>query len=276
MIYIIESNQFNKYLRESVLDTTKDVLNPIFWKNDKLKSEIKDAILDAIDSVLDNYDEVYFVGSSTGYNYNEDTDVDIHIIINDITEKEADDLFNKLPTELFFETHPVQFYVEADEEFDEAKGSVYDILNDKWIIKPIKPDFKVPYEYVMEVSKIFMSGIDDRIQELKTDIIDLKFLEDNNEEERCKIKRDEIKADLDSLYMLKNLLYDMRTGSYTGADMNFFKQFGKGNESLQNMVYKMIEKAGYLENIKQYLVLRKKLKDKGFNSSKDVEQINNK
>jgi ankyrin repeat protein/8-oxo-dGTP pyrophosphatase MutT (NUDIX family) len=269
---IKEEKELKNLIKESILDPTQENLLPDIWEDNKsIKSKFRKTVIDIIDrSIGKIYDGVYFVGSLTGYNYVDDTDIDIHIIKKDIKKAMTDEFYKKLPINYRVKNHPLQFYVEPKEDFDEAKGGVYDLLKNKWVTESKKPAFKAPFEYVTEVAKIFMSGIDDRVQEFETDMLELQFLARSNaldKKTRMKTKERELEADLDSLYMLKNLLYNMRSGSYKpGKDekeFNFLMSFGQGNESLQNMVYKMLEKAGYMEKIKKYLVMRRKVRDGG-------------
>lgn len=251
-------------LEENVLDPIQPSLNPLLFNSqENVKQGVVDAIIKVVYSIIEKNRVVgiYFVGSSTGYQYNSASDIDIHVWVANLSETESEDLYEKFPKNLFFQTHPIQFYVEEREEFSDSKGSVYDLLKSEWVIKPKQEFVQVPFEYVLEVSRGFMAYIDTQITSYESTALEYsRLFDDNSSKELLNAKLLEMKASLDSLYILKDMMYRLRSGGYQGEMFNLFIPFSKGNYSIQNMIYKMLERTGYLAKLKKYSQLRHGLK----------------
>ena len=67
------------------------------------------------------------------------------------------------------------YYLTLDDSGINNADSSYDLLDNKWIKKPIKSNYKVPYNYGLEIAKFFMYGIDNKIAELDRDLQELKI-----------------------------------------------------------------------------------------------------
>lgn len=263
--------------RESVLDAPKDELNPNIWENNKLKANVKKQIFDIIKEYLNGYEivQILLIGSNTGYQYNDETDVDIHIQVNDVSADELNDIYDGIPQVNVEGTdNPLQFYIHSDDEFGgkSGKGSYYDLMNDEWIEEPVKENESIPYTYIIEIAKTFMSGFDNRMMEYDSDVMEQQLYKDyvgsiTDEKEKQKVVSriefldDEIKADLDAIYTLYTMLYEYRrTGYDTESNYDYLIVSGMGNKAIQNMVYKILEKFGYKKKVGQYLQKRKGLK----------------
>ena len=72
-----------------------DTLNPKLWENNLLKSEIKDKLIKIYKTFVDKLQEdeipvdvvdVLLLGSNASYNYTDNSDIDLHIVVdfNDI------------------------------------------------------------------------------------------------------------------------------------------------------------------------------------------------
>jgi hypothetical protein len=267
---------------ESVLDTPRDKLNPAIWNDDKtIKPELEQQVMADVRKFLkgQKIESIHFQGSNTGYQYNDTTDIDIHIRIDGLSDEEANDLYDQMPkgVNLKGTTHPINYYIYSGDETKgtKGKGAIYDLLNDKWIIEPEKEDVKVPYNYLLNISDIFMLGIDGQIARYENSKRELEIY--NHEKEantedcedgkkeidiRIAAKEQEIEANLDSLVLIANMLWDMRTNSYKTdkKDLGLFIKMSIGNTSIQNMIYKLLEKFGYKEKLGKYFQVQKKLK----------------
>lgn len=116
-----------------------DTLNPkLFDENNKLKPEVHDKILEIVDEFVKGLEEdgikikvkdVKIVGSNCSYNYNKDSDLDVHIVADTKDLECPDDLYpllysayrsiwnNKI--DIDFYGIPVELYVETiDDEID--------------------------------------------------------------------------------------------------------------------------------------------------------------
>ena len=63
-------------------------LNPKLFKDNKIKSNVRQAILDIVGEFKEfleipiNVLDIRIVGSNAAYNYKDDSDLDIHLIVN--------------------------------------------------------------------------------------------------------------------------------------------------------------------------------------------------
>jgi hypothetical protein len=261
---------------ESVLDAPQETLNPKIWNDTKLKPEVRDFILKTLEEFkLPGVQRISFVGSNTGFQYTDTSDMDIHIWIPDTTEEQGHKFKEIFPQDLKLPGTeiPVQFYVIGVDESKgfEGKGAMYDVEKDEWIIPPLRSDIKVPYSHIMEIAKFFMEGIDNRCMELEADEKELEHLikyietvkeEDEKKEIQAKIdaKKAKLVADIDSIIVADEVLYGYRSDAYSGKLFGTNLQMGTGNESVQAAVYKVIEELGYKQKIKDGLAKKEKYK----------------
>jgi len=151
-----------------------NTLNPKLWdEGNNLKPEVREKILEIVKEFTDGLedDEIKFkvndivlVGSNCSYNYNDKSDLDIHIRMDTKSLKCPDNLYpllysayrslfnNKL--DIDFYGIPVEIYVETDdteqlndEPLGEARAQsalksngVFSVLNNKWIKEPVAED----------------------------------------------------------------------------------------------------------------------------------------
>ena len=65
-----------------------DELNPKLWENDMLKPEVYDKLVDIYEEFIRFIDiplnivDVEIVGSNASFNYNDNSDIDLHVIVN--------------------------------------------------------------------------------------------------------------------------------------------------------------------------------------------------
>lgn len=227
----------------------QEEFNPEIWDNSddpkkvKLKSEIRKRLIEVANVFIDFLDtdlfvhDIIFVGSLVSYNWSEFSDFDIHILI-DLNESEnkklTEELF-RLKKTVFNAAHDIrikgyetELYVQDLNEENSAQG-VYSILNDEWIKKPKREEFKVN-------KKKLMSKVNQWI-----DIIDGVL--DNASDE-------DVKTATDLITKYRNKLRKYRTcGLQRG-----------GEYSYENLVFKFLRRNGYiskLENFKNKLVDKK-------------------
>ena len=141
--------ELDKEVREQLLQIGQD-----FFNGTEIQAEVKDIVL---------------CGSLCNYNWSEKySDYDLHITI-DFKEVDEDyDLVEKLcdyAKKVWNEQHDIKikgYEVEVciqddeimHEEIKDGKmGGVYSLLNDKWVKKPVKVDFKPDERMIKEKSK---------------------------------------------------------------------------------------------------------------------------
>ena len=129
-------------------------LNPKFWLNNHLKSNVRKNLLNLAKFYFKQLDlgvelkDIIFTGSLVNYNYTNLSDIDLHIIIdyNELTDNEdfAKEFFGDKRAiwadsngiEIY--GYPVEIYVQDKTQLDDAykgMGGVYSIFNNKWIKK---------------------------------------------------------------------------------------------------------------------------------------------
>lgn len=209
-----------------------DVLSPLIWdENDTLKSDVRKALLlyakrfiEFADMENLEFNDIILIGSMAGYNYNENSDIDVHIVLDfeQISENiEFVGEFFKLKKMLWKENVPVQvkghdveIYVQ-DTISEYHSAGTYSLIKNEWITKPIKKIINLDTAAIQLKSADFMNAIDD--------------LENNQDK----------KGWLKSYDQLKNKIKKYRQ---TGLDVG-------GEYSIENFVYKVLRNSGYLEKL---------------------------
>lgn len=164
-------------------------LNPDIWHNGEMKLPVRVALLRIAKSFVKFIDvadlrltDITVSGSNAGFNYNRDSDIDLHLIadVNGACGKVLKDLFMSKKSEfndqhnITILGHDVEVYVQDSDEVHISNG-IYSVLNGKWIKKPRKiterPDVtnvenKVEY-LKQEIEQAISSGDPDTITRLK-------------------------------------------------------------------------------------------------------------
>ena len=133
-----------------------DELNPKLWVDETLKEEVFEKIALIVDTFTESLeedgikfeiDDVVIVGSNCSYNYNNESDLDVHIRVkSDTLECPAEistllygayrNIFNK-KFDIDFYGIDVELYVE-DENSTVNSNGIYSVMNREWIKKPEK------------------------------------------------------------------------------------------------------------------------------------------
>lgn len=266
---------YQKFVKESVLDPTHDDLSENVWdSNNKLKSDVKKQIVTQYEDFakkikLDlKITEMVIVGSITGYNYAEDTDIDVHIEFDTKDKERIKRLRSIAPNgELLKGTqHPINYYfMFKGEQSNTRYRGIYDILEDKWIKKDKKEKFD-PNDFwqtamIQAVSWGRKMMLD--IDELRRDMMEIKlyrhFLEledvdiDKKEiKKQIERKEQEIKADYDVLVINSHVMRKFRSEAHNDNEKFDSKIFPKdtlpqADFSLNNVIFKILEKFKYWE-----------------------------
>lgn len=130
-----------------------DILNPVLFDGEELKPEIKEAIQKIVDEFLNELSEdeigfllkdIVLLGSNASYNYNKDSDLDVHLIVDSNQlqcPKELQDKLYSAYRSIFNKNYdinikgiPVEIFVELDEPRAKSNG-IYS-LNNGWLKKP--------------------------------------------------------------------------------------------------------------------------------------------
>lgn len=271
----------NETLNENILDPVQETrCKDLFIGPDYqvLQTKVKNQILDPIYKWLEKmgypYEEhvrsIHIIGSSVGWQYTNTSDIDVSIE-TDIDPAKIKQIWKLLPNGQLLKEHPINYYLTSDLKDVTESENAYDVLKDTWIKKQNKEELKkhIPFNYVMEIAKFFLSGVDDRIQEYEADKVELDYLknatkDDGIDEKELKEliaqKETELKADLDAINVAHQMLKSFRWQAFQGNNPTdlIIDVKTKANGSINNLLYKMImDKMKYEEKLKKYEDLRK-------------------
>ena len=264
----------------SILDPINKELNSDMFDGDKIKSKVKVEIVSKFKTWFVrmgyNFDlvkKVVVIGSSIGYQYDKSSDIDVNIVTN-LKQSIVDKLFKLLPngTNLKGTKQPINFYLTTDDSNIKKADNAYDLGKNKWIKKSKKENVDIPYPYVLEIAKFFMVGIDDRIAEYERDKIELALYKNHLENEKLEMNKDdlqdkitekenEVRADLDAIYVAHKMVWGFRKEAFEGKESEFLIDIKskKENFSVNNVIYKMMERFGYFEKLLKYEKIRDKM-----------------
>lgn len=262
-----------KNITESVLDYPRTILCPQVWdKNNKLLPEVKREILKRFDAWKKEMapdmkvKEMYILGSITTYQYNKTSDIDVNFLV-DWEKPKIDKVWKSLPNGNKYLEHPINIYLSANDHDINQSKTLYDMKNDKWIKKPSKDDITIPQKYSLEIARLFIDGIDSRMSELERDkreLDQLKELRDSKSsfydkdelDEEIAKKEEEILADKDALKLAHYIVSGFRKEGFSDQEWKFKFNINvvtnnDPNKTLNNLIYKELERFGYLEKLKK-------------------------
>lgn len=205
-------------------------LNPLLFEDSVLlKSEVRERILEIVDEFLEYIQvdikvlDIRLVGSNASYNYNEHSDLDIHITTNlsEISDPETiARLYFDSVKKNFKDSYDikikgieVELYIE-DVNATSISNGIYSVKNDEWIKEPIP----VPSPSESTLSRA--ESLEDSI---------LQSIEDAD-------TVDELQEIIDNLYILRN---------------NSLSKDGESGEG--NIVFKSLRNKGILDKVKQVI-----------------------
>lgn len=130
----------------------KKTLCPDIWEDDKLKERIRVKLMRIANDFYSDMDldvellDVYLTGSIANYNYNAESDIDIHLIVDysevnddiELVEKAFDGeryVWN-LRHNIVIHGHDIEIYVQ-NIKAKHASSGIYSIMNDEWVKKPV-------------------------------------------------------------------------------------------------------------------------------------------
>lgn len=146
------------YLKEA-LELHKE-LNPKIWDSDKtLKDEVQQKLYNIAKEFLTYIDiplnivDVEIVGSNASYNYNNQSDLDLHIIVNSEVNFMDGELLQQFYNskknsfndnyDLSINDIPIELYIE-DVKAGNATNGRYSIIKKQWVKEPKPIEYKLP------------------------------------------------------------------------------------------------------------------------------------
>lgn len=222
-------NKKTESLNEKI--ESHETLNPKFWQDEELKQEVEDkikVITDRFVEYLNNKDikidikDILLLGSNASYNYTDDSDLDIHIIVEPKEIAEDEELLKQLydlAASAFNDKFNIQLkgadaevYVELNDTNANSNG-IYSI-NKGWLKKPKK----------------------ENVARIELDEVEFEKWEDRYNDLLLSRDKNEIKQFIDDLYKLRkdSILKD--------------GEYGQGN-----LIFKEMRNLNYIKNIKNLL-----------------------
>ena len=265
-------------INSSILDYPKPGLEPKVWQYDGIiQTQVKEQILNKLNKFIESQgynakeiiNKIYVVGSLTSYQYNKNTDLDIHCYLNlqnmlgifqgnesdliELIDKNWRKTLNKAESETTEGTqHPLEFYFEIPEDLSVSPSDgVYDLLNDTWVKEPkvITVDFDVEkiYPEIITRAKEIAKELDIQIGELKRDVTDAEMIQDlidylSEEQkglfvEKLNTKIEEIDNNIVDLLKVEQSISDKRHEDYAW-------------DSEGNILFKYLQRFGYVGLLK--------------------------
>lgn len=137
-----------------------ETLNPALWdENNNLRPEVYDKMVDIYEEFMRFIDiplnivDVEIVGSNASYNYNENSDIDLHVIVNsevNYVDKEILRLFYNSKKGSFNDDYdidingiPVELYIEDVSDGNATNGR-FSILKNEWVMFPKPITYEIP------------------------------------------------------------------------------------------------------------------------------------
>lgn len=163
----------DKYLTMNITELVEPIrynktLNPKLWDHDRLKSEVRGALLriaedfkEFVDVPMDVVDIVIY-GGNVNYNYTNKSDLDLHLVVDMSTiqcDREAHELFDS-KRRLYKRKHDIQIHgIEVElyvEDVNETPvSSSYSVLRGEWISKPNPNMPEYDHEEVARMVKVW-------------------------------------------------------------------------------------------------------------------------
>lgn len=228
IIEVVNIQPLKRTLKES-LRTHSELNSKLFDENHFLRNDVRESLIEIADKFVADFLEqgiplkvydYWLVGSNAAYNYQPDSDIDLHLII-DSSDIKADSKIIRLlfdyakaaltkRYDITIKGHPVEIYLE-DGGSSAASDGIYSIKNNKWIKMPKPLEDTVLYPEETNEFKELLS-------------------------EYYRVKGSEIEAFLAKLYM-------MRKESLAAEG-----EFGLGN-----LIFKEFRNTGRLDDLKERL-----------------------
>jgi hypothetical protein len=254
-------------IKESIFDPIQKELSKDVWNNNQLIPAIKTQIINTFSNFLNKHNlkqvikSMNVLGSITGYQYTPTSDIDVNVVL-DLPEESLKELYKDLPNNILATNtkHPINYYISTiwKPEWSKESNGVYNILKNDWQKLPEQPKTNPDnnLKLVSEISRFFTTGLDSTISEF---FRDLDFYQTTNNTEYKKQKFQELKEDYISIQLAQHILHQFRGEAFQNNPFPITINITSANESINNMIYKYIEKLGYQDTINRISGIAKEL-----------------
>jgi len=211
-----------------------DTLEPEVWEDNKIKPEVREALLKIVkDFLIDlpfdlEVEDITLTGSLANYNWSRYSDVDLHILVDfkkvDDNQELVAQFFRNLQTnwnnthDIYMSDYEVEIYFQDTNEPHMSTG-IYSIQNDEWVTEPKPEAASIDYANIEKKA----TDISDRITDIQ------RMLDEEDEEEKV----------LDAIDRLKAKIRNMRKTGLEGA----------GQFSVENLAFKVLRRSEELKRL---------------------------
>jgi len=260
-------NKFDNVVRvkltESFVNLTKDNLDPLVFEFRAdgmpcLRDAIRVQILRDIDEIrkVIPVDRFLMIGKMLSKNFTPNTDIEVSVqvdaqAIDSVSTAEILHLLKYINGHLAADTqHPINYYV-IPHDLDETRvGSVFDIVNNRWIKTPKSYDLNIE-KYITDFQET-INSIDISTGELQRDLMDIKEINelDINDIKKLRISLkeklnevDEILKHLISVFKNPSILKQLIFNKY--LNIQEILMFSSQNHLPESILSKLFEKYYY-------------------------------
>ena len=168
--------RYNEVSNQSI--PYQDVLNPILWDDNHLKTNIRYQLLliarhfsQFLNVTKLQLKDITISGSNASYGYSEFSDIDLHLVV-DITDPNMGELFNAKKNQYNFKYDltikdiTVEVYVQ-DSKQQHISAGIYSVMSDTWIKEPKHAPPNVSEQEVNQKARSYDSQIDQALKSSK-------------------------------------------------------------------------------------------------------------
>lgn len=233
-------NELHKCLYESI--EVHQELNPVLWeRNGLLKPDVLDKLTNIANEFIKHIElplnivDIEIVGSNASYNYNENSDIDLHVIVNSEINYMDKDILRTLYNakkgsfndnyDLDIDGIPVELYIEDVTDGNATNGR-FSILKNDWVVQPEPiyydiPDISVELdEYETKCNDALVNGTPDEIKDLMNEIYMMRKLglAEDGEASVGNLVFKELRNE-DMLAKLKDRYYELRSDELNNGEV---------------------------------------------------------
>lgn len=213
---------------------THSTLNPVIWDGDSLKPDLRKHLLKIAKHFVDfleldlNVKDIVIIGSNANYNWSDNSDIDLHVIVNYKAINDSVPLVTSYMQAkksiwttnypLKYKNIPIELYAQDSNEALNASVGVFSLIKNKWLNKPNPEQVTIDDDIIWFKAQPFEYEIN------KLDPSDKQF----------------------SL-KIKSIL----------TRLQHLRKSGLGNQgeySIENLAYKYLRTHGYIDKLKTMLM----------------------
>lgn len=163
-----------------ILRIYNKTLDPKLWdENKQLKPEIRESLLKIAMDFYETTDftsemqDILMLGSSTNYNWTNESDIDLHILVDIATEKINNEYARKFMDgigakwndehDIVIKGHNVEVYIQDINETNRSLAS-YSIMHNEWVKPPVPQEINLDKEKIKHKYHEIKKKIDDVIE----------------------------------------------------------------------------------------------------------------